>query len=91
MALRIYRDLIVELRIKLKSVGFPLIVPTDVYCGNQGVAKNTSVPKSTLNKKHNSINYHVVCKAVAAGIILVVKEDTATNLADPLTKLIPYS
>ena len=50
-----------------------------------------SVPESTLNKKHNSINYHIVRESVAAGILRVTKEDTATNLADPLTKLVPYS
>ena len=47
--------------------------------------------KSTLIKKHNLINYHVVLEAVVAGILRVAKEDTATNLADPLTKLVPYS
>ena len=45
MALRISRDLIVELRIKLKSIRFFLKVPTDVYCDNQVVTKNTSVTK----------------------------------------------
>ena len=64
--------------------------PTDVYCDNQGVAKNTIAPESMLNKNHNSINYHVVRKAVAAGILHVGKEDTATNLVDPLTKLMTY-
>jgi hypothetical protein len=91
VALRITRDLIVELRIKLMSIGCPLLGPTNVYCDNQGVVKNTSVPESTLNKKHNSINYHVVREAVASGILRVGKEDTLTNLADPLTKLVPYS
>ena len=91
VALRISRDLIVELRLKLKSIGVPLLGPTNVYCDNQGVVKNTSIPESTLNKKHNSINYHVVREAVAAGILRVGKEDTAYNLADPLTKLMLYS
>ena len=91
MALRIARDLIVELRIKVRSIGVPLKGPTGVYCYNQGVVKNTSVPKYTLNKNHKSINYHVVRKAVAAVILHVGKEDNATNLADPLTKLMPYS
>ena len=93
MALKITRDLIIELRIKLMSIGCPLLGPTNVYCDNQGVAKNTSVPELTLNKKHNFINYHVVHKAVASGILRlrVGKEDTLTNLVDPLTKLVPYS
>ena len=73
------------------SIGCPLLGPTNLYCNNQGVAKNTSVPESTLNKKHNSINYHVVREALASGILRVGKEDTLTNLADPLTKLVPYS
>ena len=67
-----------------------MIRPTDVYFDNQEVVKNTSALESTLDKKHNSINYHVTRKAVAAGILLVGKEGTATNLADPLTKLIPH-
>ena len=91
VALRIARDTAVEMRLKLMSVGVPLLGPTNVYCDNQGVVKNTSVPESTLSKKHNSINYHVVRKAAAAGILRVAKEDTNTNLADALTKLLPYS
>ncbi len=65
--------------------------PTDVFCDNMGVVKNTSVPESTLSKKHNSINYHVVREAAAAGILRVGKEDTETNKADAMTKLISYS
>ena len=90
VALRIMHDLIVELRIKLKSTGVPLLDPTNVYCDNHGVEKNTSVPESTLNKKHNSFNYHVVREAVKAGILHVAMEDTAMSLSDPLTKLVPY-
>ena len=49
------------------------------------------MPELMLNKKHNSINYHVVREAVASGILRVGKKDTLTNLKDPLTKLVPYS
>ena len=91
VALRIARDLIVEQRLKLKSIGVPIRGPANVYCDNQGVVKNTSIPESTLSKKHNSINYHVVREAAAAGILRVGKEDTETNLADALTKLLAYS
>ena len=91
VALRIARDLIVEQRLKMKSIGIPINGPANVFCDNQGVVKNTSIPESTLSKKHNSINYHVVREAAAAGILRVGKEDTETNLADPLTKLMPYT
>ena len=36
--------------------------PANVFCDNRGVVKNLSVPESTLMKKHNAINYHVVEK-----------------------------
>ena len=91
VAMRIARDFTVELRLKLKSIGVPLIGPTNMYCDNQGVVKNTSVPESTLTKKHNSINYHIVRESAAAGILRVGKEDTETNISDCLTKLLPYS
>ena len=88
---RIDRYLIVEVRLKMKSIVVLLKGPTHVYCDNQGVMNNTRVTESTLNKKHNSINYHVVREAATDGILRVEKEDTGTNLADPLKKLMPYS
>ena len=50
--------------------------------------KNASILESTLVKKHNAINYHVVQEAAAAGILRVGKEDGQTNLADLLTKVL---
>jgi hypothetical protein len=91
VAMRIARDFVVEMRIKLKMFGCPIVGPANVYCDNKGVVSNTSIPESTLSKKHNSINYHVIREAVAAMIMRVAKENTQTNLADALTKLLPYS
>ena len=56
MAMRISRDVIIELRYKLRMFGVPLDCPTDVMCDNQGVVKNTCFPQSTLGKKHNDVN-----------------------------------
>jgi hypothetical protein len=89
VAIRTARDLIISMRYKLCMFGIPLEGPVMVFCDNQGVVKNTSVPESVLTKKHNAINYHAVRKAVAAGILEVHKEDTQTNLADLFTKLLP--
>jgi len=90
VALRICRDIVVALRLKLRSIGVPLDGPTTVLCDNNGVVKNTSIPTSTLAKKHNSINYHIVREAAAAGILRVGKEQTETNKADVLTKILDY-
>ncbi len=88
VALRIAKEKIVELRYKLRMFGIPLDGPANVFCDNKGVVMNTSIPESTLHKKHNAINYHAVREAVAAGILRVGKEDGQTNLSDLLTKQI---
>ena len=86
--MRIARDLISAMRIKLKSFGIPVQGPANTYGDNGAVIKNTSIPESTLNKKHNSINYHIVRESVAARIMRIGKEDTETNIADAFTKLL---
>jgi hypothetical protein len=86
VALRCVPDLIVALRYKLRMFGVPIKGPAKVLCDNQGVVKNASIPESVLSKKHNTINYHAVREAVAAGIIQVGKEDGTTNIADLFTK-----
>ena len=88
VAMRIARDLISALRIKLKSFGIPILGPANVYGDNAAVVKNTSIPESTLNKKHNSINYHIVRESVAARMMRIAKEDGETNIADAFTKLL---
>ena len=88
VALRIAKDLLVALRYKLRMFGVPIDGPANVFCDNNGVVKNTSIPQSTLSKKHNAINYHAIREAVAAKIIRVGKEDGMTNLADLFTKIL---
>jgi hypothetical protein len=91
VAMRIAVELIESLRYKLRMFGIPIEGPTNVYCDNEAVTKNTTIPESTLKKKHNSIAYHRAREAVAAGTIRVTKEDGKTNLADVLTKLLPQA
>ncbi len=88
VAMRQAKEMIVALRYKLRMFGVGIRGPANVYCDNAGVVKNTSIPESTLTKKHLSIAYHSVREAAAAGIIRVAKEDGETNLADLLTKLL---
>ena len=88
VALRIAKDLLVALRYKLRMFGVRVDGPANVFCDNSGVVKNTSIPESTLMKKHNAINYHSIREAVAAKILRVGKEDGMTNLADLFTKVL---
>ena len=80
-----------SLRYKLRMFGVPIDGPTNVFCDNEAVYKNTSLPESTLKKKHHSIAYHRCREAVAAGTICVAKEGTKTNLSDLFTKLLPQA
>ncbi len=55
-----------------------------MFCDNNGVIKNTSIPESILMKKHNAIH-----KAAAARILQVGKEDGSMNLvANLFTKVL---
>jgi len=68
--------------------GIPIDGPAQVYGDNNSVILNSSVPESTLKKKHHSVNYNYVRECVAAGIGLVIKVDTNENLADFFTKVL---
>ena len=88
VALKNAVELIEGLRYKLRMFGVPILGPANVFCDNEAVTKNCSIPESTLKKKHHSIAYHRNREAVAAGTIRIAKEDSETNLADVFTKLL---
>lgn len=89
VAMRLALEMVEGLRYRLRMMGIPLEGPTNMFCDNSGVVANTTAPESTLKKKHNAINYHRVREAVAAKVIRIAKEGTATNIADLLTKSLP--
>ena len=89
VAMRIAIEMIEGLRYKLRMMGVDLDGPCNVFCDNNAVVLNSSNPESVLKKKHAAVNYHRVREAVAAGTIRIAKEDTATNIADILTKCLP--
>jgi hypothetical protein len=88
-ALRVSIEHIAALRYKLRMFGVPIAGPANILCDNQSVVNNSSLPQSTLNKKHNAICYHLAREAVASGGVRIGKEDGVHNIADLLTKLLP--
>jgi hypothetical protein len=84
--MRIAVDLIEGLRYKLRMFGVPIDGPANVLSDIMAVIQNSTIPSSTIKKKHNSMCYHRVHEAVAAGIIRIAKIDTKENLADMFTK-----
>ena len=89
VAMRILVDLIESMRYKLRMFGIPLDGPANVFCDNNSVVINSTIPTSTLKKKHNSIAYHQVREAVAANTLQIAKVQSNENLADLLTKCLP--
>ena len=81
-------ELVESRRYKLRMFGVPIEGPTNIFCDNEAVYKNTLLPESTLKKKHHSIAYHRCREAVAAETVRVAKEGTRTNLSDLYTKLL---
>ena len=84
-AMRTAVEMIESLRYKLRMLGIPIDGPANVYCDNEAVYKNTSIPESVLKKKHHSISYHRCREAVAAGTMRIAKQGTEKNLADLFT------
>ena len=90
MAILILRNIIVELRYKLRIFGVTFDRPSYLMCDNQLVVHNTSLPKSNVVQKHNAVNFHVVHQVSAASILRVGKEDSYTNLDDIVTKILGW-
>jgi hypothetical protein len=78
--------MIIEYRYKMRMMGFKITQPSVLLVDNDAVVKNTSLPSSSLKKKHNAIAYHKVREAVAAGIVKIAHARSHENRADVLTK-----
>jgi len=82
-------ELVKALCYKLRMFGVPLAGPANMYCDNEAVYKNATLPQSVISKKHHGCSYHFCREAVASGMVRVAKESTKTNLADLFTKTLP--
>ena len=67
-------------------MGIPIKGASQVLCDNKSVVLSTSVPSSTLKKKHNALAYQWVREAVAVGIVKVSCIAGTEHVADVLTK-----
>jgi hypothetical protein len=56
VALRVAVEMVRALRYKLRMFSVPLDGPANAFCDNQSIVLNSTLPSSTLKKKHNSVN-----------------------------------
>ena len=82
-------EMVKVLRYKSRMFGVTIEGPTNMFCYNKVVYKNSSTPESLLRNKHHNIAYHTCQESVAAVICRISKEDTWNNLADIFTKVLP--
>lgn len=66
VALKIASELVTSLRYKLRIFGIPIMGPSNVFCDNESVFKNSSFADVQLKKKHHSICYHIFRECVPA-------------------------
>jgi hypothetical protein len=57
---------------------------------NQAVVMNSSIPNSSLNKRHNALSYHRVREMIAANILGYYWIDGKLNPADIVSKYWSY-
>ena len=70
--------------------GLPIEGPARIFCDNESIVKSSSIPESTLKKKHVLITYQKIREAVVAKKILIYYESTGSNLADLFTKVLNH-
>jgi hypothetical protein len=57
-AARIAADQIIDLQTTLRHLGVPVHHKSYMFGDNQALVMNSSIPHSSLNKRHNALSYH---------------------------------
>jgi hypothetical protein len=81
---------IMALRYTLRMMGIPIDGPTWTFGDNASVITSSTIPQSTLNKRHNALSYHRVRECVASKIIYLLHVDGNLNPSDALTKALGW-
>ena len=86
VAARIATDQIIDLRTTLRYLGVPIQGRAYLFGDNQSVITSSTIPHSSLSKRHNALSYHRVREAIVARILRFFKIDGKDNPADILSK-----
>ena len=78
------------LRYKIRMMGIPLEHCCFVYGDNKSVLFNTSIPDSTLKRKHHSVAYHFVREGSARDEWRTTYLASKDNCSDICTKSLPH-
>ena len=79
-------ELVIDLRNTLRYLGVPVKTKSYLFGDNRSVVTSSTLPHSTLGKRHNILAYHRVREAIAPDILTYHWIQTGYNLSDMLTK-----
>jgi hypothetical protein len=85
-AARIAVDQIMDMRMTLRYLGVSVRSKSFMFGDNQAVVTNSTIPHSTLNKRHNALAYHRVREMIAAKVLGYYWIDGKSNPADIVSK-----
>jgi hypothetical protein len=91
VAARIATEQIMDLRYTLRMFGVPLDGKAYMFGDNQSVITSSTIPHSSLNKRHNALAYHRCREAIASNVIWFFHVKGTVNPADVLTKFLGHS
>jgi hypothetical protein len=91
VAARLAAEQIMDLRYTLRMLGAPLDGKAYMFGDNQSVITSSTIPHSSLNKRHNALSYHRVREAVASNVLWFFHIPGKDNPSDVLTKFLGFS
>ena len=86
MAGRIAVEQIMELRHTLMMLGIPIDGPAYLFGDNLSMITSSTIPSSSLKKRHSMLSYHCVREAIASGIRNLFHIPESENPSDVMTK-----
>ena len=86
VAARTAVDQIIDIRTTLRYLGVPIRDKSYMFGDNRSVVTSSTIPNSTISKRHHLASYHQVREAIAAKFISFHWKDGKSNPADILSK-----
>ena len=86
VAARTAVDQIIDIRTTLRYLGVPIRDKSYMFGDNRSVVTSSTVPNSTISKRHHLASYHRVSEAIASKYISFHWKDGKSNPADILSK-----
>jgi hypothetical protein len=90
VAARLASEQIMDLRYTLRMLGAPIDGKAYMFGDNQSVITSSTIPHSSLNKRHNALSYHRVREAVASNVLWFFHISGKENPSDVLTKFLGF-